>query len=132
MVQRMDSRPVVVLAKDLRQRIREGHPWIYDRALARQPQRLAPGATVRLAYGNQDLAAGFVDPGSPITVRVLSLDPGDALDDAWAAARAEQAARWRLTDPRLAGLDALRVIHGENDGLPGLVIDVYGDTGVVG
>jgi 23S rRNA (cytosine1962-C5)-methyltransferase len=131
MVQRMDSRPVVVLAKDLRQRIQEGHPWIYDRALARQSLRLTPGAVVRIAHGSHPLAAGFVDPGSPIAVRVLSLDPDDALDDAWAATRAEQAARWRLTDPRLASLDALRVIHGENDSMPGLVIDVYRDTGVV-
>jgi 23S rRNA (cytosine1962-C5)-methyltransferase len=131
MVQGMDSRPVVVLAKDLRQRIQEGHPWIYDRALARQQPRLASGALVRVAHEGHVLAAGFADPGSPIVVRVLSRDPDEPLDDAWAAARAEQAARCRLADPRLAGLDALRAIHGENDGLPGLVVDVYGDTGVV-
>jgi 23S rRNA (cytosine1962-C5)-methyltransferase len=126
----MDSRPVVVLAKDLRQRIQEGHPWIYDRALARVPD-LPPGALVRVAHAGQPVAVGFVDPGSPIAVRVLGLDPGEPLDHAWAAARAEQAARCRLADPRLAGLDALRVVHGESDAMPGLVIDVYRDTGVV-
>ncbi|HWN71547.1 MAG TPA: class I SAM-dependent rRNA methyltransferase [Haliangium sp.] len=127
----MEPRPVVVLAKDLRQRIQEGHPWLYDRALARLPPDLAPGALVRVAHGSQPVAVGFADPGSPIAVRVLSFDPGDPLDHAWAAARAEQAARCRLADPRLAGLDALRIVHGENDAMPGLVIDVYRDTGVV-
>lgn len=127
----MQSRPVVVLAKDLRQRIQEGHPWIYDRALARLPPDLAAGALVRVVHGGQPVAVGFLDPGSPIAVRVLSLDPGDPLDHAWAAARAEQAARCRLADPRLAALDAVRAVHGESDAMPGLVIDVYGDTGVV-
>jgi 23S rRNA (cytosine1962-C5)-methyltransferase len=127
----MEPRPVVVLAKDLRQRIQEGHPWLYDRALARLPPDLAAGALVRVAHAGQPVAVGFVDPGSPIAVRVLGLDPDDPLDHAWAAARAEQAARCRLADPRLAALDALRAVHGENDAMPGLVIDVYRDTGVV-
>jgi 23S rRNA (cytosine1962-C5)-methyltransferase len=127
----MEPRPVVALAKDLRQRIQEGHPWLYDRALARLPPGLAPGALVRVAHAGQPLAVGFADPGSPIAVRVLDLDPGAPLDHAWTAARAEQAARCRLADPRLGSLDALRVVHGENDAMPGLVIDVYRDTGVV-
>jgi 23S rRNA (cytosine1962-C5)-methyltransferase len=127
----MQPRPVVVLAKDLRQRIQEGHPWLYDRALARLPPDLVPGALVRIAHAGQPLAVGFADPGSPIAVRVLGLDPDDPLDHAWASARAEQAARCRLADPRLAALDALRVVHGESDAMPGLVIDVYRDTGVV-
>jgi 23S rRNA (cytosine1962-C5)-methyltransferase len=127
----MEPRPVVVLAKDLRQRIQEGHPWLYDRALARLPSGLAPGALVRVAHAGQPLAVGFADPGSPIAVRVLDLDPDERLDHAWAAARTEQAARCRLADPRLASLDALRVVHGENDAMPGLVIDLYRDTGVV-
>ncbi|WP_428268264.1 class I SAM-dependent rRNA methyltransferase [Haliangium sp.] len=127
----MDTRPVLALAKDLQQSIRAGHPWIYDRALAPSQRRLDPGALVRVAHRGQIVAVGFVDPASPIRVRVLGRDGDAELDAAWAARRAEEAASCRLRDPTLADQDGLRLIHGENDAMPGLVIDRYCDTGVL-
>ena len=141
----MTGRPARALVKDLRERIRLGHPWIYERALARARADIAPGALVIVTHGGDDIAIGFADPGSPIAVRVLASARGvradrgeralwaaeDAFGGAWAAERAEQAARVRTADPRLAGLDSMRLVHGENDYMPGLVIDRYADTGVV-
>lgn len=131
MVRSMESLPVVTLAKDLRQAIRAGHPWLYDGALARKQPRLRPGQRVQVAHAGEIVAVGFADPGAPISVRVLTRDPEEHTDEAWAASRAHQAARCRAADPLLAGTNGFRVIHGENDYMPGLVVDLYGDTAVV-
>lgn len=127
----MESFPLVTLAKGLRQVIRSGHPWLFSGALARKQPRLQPGQRVRVAHAGEVLAVGFADPGAPIAVRVLSRDPAEPAGDAWAAERAYQAALCRASDPLLAGASGFRVIHGENDFMPGLVMDLYDDTAVV-
>lgn len=126
--ERMPALPSFTLAKDLRHSIRGGHPWIFDRALARGHAPVAPGQLVRIAYGGEALAVGYADPGRPIAVRVLEREPAPTLDDIWVAERARAAASCRTADPRLANTDAVRVIHGENDYMPGLVVDLYRDT----
>jgi|JI10StandDraft_1071094.scaffolds.fasta_scaffold03329_5 23S rRNA (cytosine1962-C5)-methyltransferase len=105
-----------------------GHPWIYDRAVGATP--LPPGAIVEVR-GDAPLGCGFVDPASPIRVRMLARDPGQAIDDGFCRARAAAAAGRRRGQPALAATDAVRAIHGENDALPGLTIDVYAGTAVV-
>ncbi|MGE5182731.1 MAG: class I SAM-dependent rRNA methyltransferase [Acidobacteriota bacterium] len=118
------------LAKPLRERIRAGHPWIYDRALA--PLRgLEVGELVVIVDDLGPVACALADPSSPLRARVLDLDPDRACDGAWAAARAEAAARLRARDPLLDGCTGRRLVHGEADALPGLVIDAYADTAVV-
>jgi 23S rRNA (cytosine1962-C5)-methyltransferase len=121
--------PVVTLARDLGAVIRAGHPWVFDRAL-RPGSRLPEGELVIVADRGGPLALGFADPRSPIAVRILSLDPGEAIDDAWVAERARRAAECRAADPLLAGTDAIRLCHGENDYVPGLVVDLYDTTAV--
>jgi 23S rRNA (cytosine1962-C5)-methyltransferase len=118
----------VRLAKDLRRSLQLGHPWIYDRAL--EPARLVPGQLVEVSDRRGPLALGFADPDSPIRVRVLSLDAGCDPDAEWARARAARAASLRRADPHLDGTDAFRLIHGEADFMPGLVVDLYGATAV--
>lgn len=110
--------------------VRLGHPWVYDRALP-AAARLAPGALAIVTAAGEALGCGFVDPASPIRLRVLDRDPEAALDGAWARARATAAAARRAILPELAATDAVRAIHGENDGLPGLTIDVYAGVAVV-
>jgi 23S rRNA (cytosine1962-C5)-methyltransferase len=73
----------------------------------------------------------FVDPGSPIRARVLDRDPGAVIDAAWAHRRSRAAASARRGDPTLADTDGWRLVHGENDALPGLTVDLYGATAVV-
>jgi len=115
------------LAKPLRERVLAGHPWLYDRAL--QPARdLVAGELVTVADERGPLAAAFVDPESPIRARVVDLDPACACDAAWTRARAEAAARRRARDPLLAGCTGRRLVHGEADGCPGLVVDGYAET----
>src|SRR5579862_1273527 len=111
------------LTKPLRATIRAGHPWVYDRAVA-PAKGLGVGDVVTLTDERGPLACAFADPDSPIRARVLDQNPDAACDDAWANARAEAAAARRMRDPLLAGCTGRRMIHGEADGLPGLVCDL--------
>ena len=123
--------PTTRLTKPLRDAIAAGHPWIYDRALRPLPGGLAPGDRVIVADDQGPVAVAMVDPGSPIRARVLDLDPGAVIDAGWARDRARAAGRARVGDPMLAATDAWRLVHGENDFLPGLVVDVYAGIAVV-
>jgi 23S rRNA (cytosine1962-C5)-methyltransferase len=117
------------VTKPLRARIAAGHPWVYDRALA-PPGAARAGDVVVLVDERGPVAAALADPASPLRARVLDLDPDAACDEPWAAGRAEAAARRRERDPLLVGTTGRRLVHGEADGCPGLVIDQYADTGV--
>jgi 23S rRNA (cytosine1962-C5)-methyltransferase len=118
------------LAKPLRKQILGRHPWIYDRALA-PASGMKAGDVVTIVDEAGPLATAIADPESPIRARVLELDTGRPIDGAWVRDRAGAAARRRAADPLLAGCTGVRVIHGEGDGCPGLVIDRYDTTAVV-
>lgn len=122
--------PVVTLRKNLRDAIAAGHPWIYNRALEPPSHPLEAGQVVRIADRRGPIGLGFADPQSPIRVRVLERDAEADVDEVWAGRRAYGAARYRVSEPRLASVDAMRVIHGENDFMPGLVVDVYAGVAV--
>jgi 23S rRNA (cytosine1962-C5)-methyltransferase len=124
------KRPTWRVTKPLRDRIAAGHPWVYDRALA-PPKGLAAGDVVTLVDDQGPIATAIADPTSPIRARVLDLSPQAACDGAWARGRAEAAATRRARDPLLVGCTGRRLVHGEGDSCPGLVIDAYLDTAVV-
>lgn len=119
------------LTKPLRKGILGGHPWIYDRALAPPSGALKPGELVTIVDEAGPIATAIADPESPIRARVLERDVGRPIDAAWVRARVGAAARRRASDPLLAGCTGVRMIHGEGDGCPGLVIDRYDTTLVV-
>ncbi|UCE30773.1 MAG: class I SAM-dependent methyltransferase [Burkholderiales bacterium] len=106
------------------------HPWIYASAVARVAGTPAAGETVcvRAADGRFLAWAGF-SPQSLIRARVWSFEQSDRVDADWLAARLQRALarRERL---RLR-TDAMRLVFGESDGLPGLVVDRYRDLLVV-
>jgi len=122
--------PVLQLIKPLRDRIRAGHPWLYDRALAPLPGSIVPGELVTIADAEGEIALAFADPASAIRARLLA-EPGTRLDAAWTLARAEAAAARRTRDPVLAGCTGRRLVHGEGDACPGLVVDLYDTTAVI-
>ena len=124
------GRPQVQLLKPLRDSIEKGHPWVYARA-AQLPAGAIAGDVAVVVDERGALATAYVDPDSPIAARIIDLDPTATVDARWASARATSAARARVTDPLLASTDGLRWIHGENDGMPGLVIDGYAGVAVV-
>jgi len=120
----------VKLTRDLRRTIRRGHPWIFSNAV-RVPADAEPGAIALIGdKSGRPLAVGYVDPEGPLAIRVCSAEPKVHLDDAWASGRLERALALRrgLFDGDTTGY---RAVNGEGDGLPGLVFDVYGETGVL-
>lgn len=118
----------VKLSKDLTAAIRSGHPWIYRRALRALDPSLRAGDIVAVELDREPIALGFVDPASPIAVRVLSVDVDARIDAAWRRRCVERACAARES---ISGTNAMRLVHGENDYAPGLVIDRYDDAGVI-
>jgi 23S rRNA (cytosine1962-C5)-methyltransferase len=101
------------------------HPWVFDGAIAKGGGD--PGETVRVESAEgQFLAWGAVSPTSKIRVRVWSFDEAQRIDEAFLRARLAISINARgLFDIKSNGV---RLVHGESDGLPGLVVDRYGDT----
>ena len=117
------------LTKPLRARIRAGHPWIYDRAIA-APGALVAGELATVVDEDGPVATVFADPASPIRARILD-EPDARIDGAWVRGRVEASAARRARDPLLSSCTGRRLVHGEGDACPGLVIDHYDDTAVL-
>ncbi len=118
--------PEVIAQPGLQVRLRQGHPWVYRNQLVQATQ--VPGSHwVRLRCGNFS-AVGLWDSRSPIAVRIYAYEHVPDAD--WFAERV-----WQAWDLRAALRDdntnAYRWIYGEGDGLPGIVVDRYGDYAVV-
>lgn len=119
--------PRIPLRKPLERTIGRGHPWIYREAL--DPSDVPPGEVVTVVdRRGRFLARGFAE-GGPIGVRVLTTRD-EPIDGALFGRRIRQAAelRDRVVPPRTT---AYRLLHGEGDRLPGVVLDVYGSHGVL-
>ncbi len=101
------------------------HPWIFDGAIAKGGGDA--GETVRVeSHAGQFLGWAAFSPASKIRARVWSFDEAQRIDAAFFEARIAQALKAReLFDIQS---DGRRLVHGESDGLPGLVVDRYGDT----
>jgi 23S rRNA (cytosine1962-C5)-methyltransferase len=118
------------LAKDLARHLRGGHPWVFGKALERPP-KLPAGAIVDVTTGNRFVARGYFDPTSPIAVRVLTRDENERIDLHFFRRRIQAAIDLRRKFLRGAQTDAFRIVHGEADGLPGVVVDRYGQFAVL-
>ena len=101
------------------------HPWIFESAIAKGGGD--PGETVRIESDQgQFLGWAAFSPASKIRARVWSFDEAQRIDAAFFAAACTRAIRAR--DRFDIQSNAMRLVHGESDGLPGLIVDRYGDT----
>lgn len=101
------------------------HPWVFESSIARGGGDSGETVRVESADGKFLCWAAF-SPGSLIRLRAWSFDEAERIDAAFFRRRIDQAIAMRA---RLAiASDAWRLVHGEADGLPGLVVDRYGDT----
>jgi 23S rRNA (cytosine1962-C5)-methyltransferase len=108
------------------------HPWIFSGAIDRMSEGINEGDVVNVfADAGNFLATGHYQIGS-IAVRVLSFEE-EVIDLAFWKGRVEAAYRTRVVAGlvRRAGTDLYRLVHGEGDGLPGLIVDVYAGVAVV-
>jgi 23S rRNA (cytosine1962-C5)-methyltransferase len=116
---------VIRLREGKERSLRRRHPWVFEGSIARG--RADAGETVRVeAHDGTFLAWGAYSPASAIRVRAWSFDEAERIDAAFFDRRVSCALALRAK----LGIDsdALRLVHGEADGLPGLVVDRYADT----
>jgi 23S rRNA (cytosine1962-C5)-methyltransferase len=111
------------LQKDLARHLRAGHPWVFRKAVARSPNRLPAGAIVDVVEDGRFVARGYYDPHSAIAVRILTRDAAEAVDATFWRRRIARALALRRE--LIFGTTGYRMIHGESDGLPGVVADRY-------
>lgn len=127
----MTERPVLRLRPKVpATRFRHGHPWAYDNELVldRRTKKIAPGSVVELQDADREpLKAVAFNPQSKIAARVLG-PTGTAIDEAWFAGKLTLALALR---EQLYPHPFYRLIHAEGDGMPGVVIDRFGDALVI-
>src|SRR5674476_1010076 len=101
------------------------HPWIFESAI--EGGGADSGETVRVeSYEGNFLAWAAFSPASKIRSRVWSFDEAQRIDASFFIAAGASAVRARTRFD--INSDAMRLVHGESDGLPGLIVDRYGDT----
>ncbi|MCO6481721.1 MAG: class I SAM-dependent rRNA methyltransferase [Flavobacteriales bacterium] len=114
---------------DARQRVRLGHPWIFDNQVRRVEGSPQPGEVVQVFDVRKGpLGQGYFNPHSKIRVRMLTKDLDEAVDAAFFRRKVQAA--WDLR-VRLGQPESCRVVFGEADGLPALVVDKFNDVLVV-
>ena len=125
--------PTVRLKPQRPDRLR--HPWVYDNEIAAgPPAEFQNGGVVRvLDSRGKTLGAGYLNAKSKIAVRYLSRRQGEAVDAEFWRSRLAQAFQYRQAHYAQSGTlpEMFRLVHGEADGLPGLIVDKYGPFLVV-
>ncbi len=124
----MTSPVVLHINPDAERTLRFGHPWLYAEAISKQSHAAPPG-TLAAVYDKRErlLAIGLYDPSSPIRVRVLQRGKSAPINAAWFRERFMKALALREPLLQSKTTTGYRLVHGENDGLPGLVLDRYGE-----
>jgi 23S rRNA (cytosine1962-C5)-methyltransferase len=126
-----EKRIAIRISAEAERALRGGHPWLYTDAIQRQSHEGRSGdLAVIFDRKGRFLAIGLYDPKSPLRVRILHHGRPIPIDRDWFAMRIAQAGALRQT-LRGSATSGYRLVHGENDGLPGLVIDRYGNSYVL-
>lgn len=123
-----EKRIAIRVTPEAERALRAGHPWLFAAAIQRLSHEGRSG-DLAVIFDRKDrfLAIGLYDPLSPIRVRILQHERPVLIDQAWFASRllaAQERRQFLLTTPTTG----YRLVHGENDGLPGLVIDRYANS----
>jgi 23S rRNA (cytosine1962-C5)-methyltransferase len=114
--------------------VRHGHPWVFDQSV-REQNREGTAGEIAVIYDRRDgfLALGLYDPESPLRVRILHTGPPATLNADWWRHHLDTtlARRQELIEaaaPASGRTNGFRLINGESDGWPGLVVDRYAST----
>jgi 23S rRNA (cytosine1962-C5)-methyltransferase len=119
--------PPVIVSRRGEARVRAGHPWIFRSDVVRA-DGVAPGATVRV-LGPNGRPLGFAFFSSQSEIRLRVIERGESLSTTFLRDRLQAARAWRQTVA--PGAEACRIVHGEGDGLPSVVVDRYGEYLVI-
>jgi 23S rRNA (cytosine1962-C5)-methyltransferase len=121
------SFPTLFLKPGREKSVKQHHPWIFSGAVARVEGDPQPGETVRvMAFDGESLALAAYSPQSSIRARIWTWNPDEIIQVDFFRTRIEQAIQSRTGNYGPHG--ASRLVYGESDGLPGLIVDRYADT----
>lgn len=125
-----DNKPFAVLNRSRRPRLELGHPWIFASEIERTEGEPEAGGLLEVRdHRGQFLATGYWNPASQISIRIVAYGPLDAMDEAFFEARFRACQDYR---ERFApGDESCRLVFGEADFLPGLVVDRFDGVLVV-
>jgi len=122
----------VELKRHEEQRILSGHPWVYANEVAKTHSKLSPGSRVEVVSAKgRVIGRGLASPASKILVRLLAWDAVTEIDEAFIASRVRKAVQARQPMRELYATTGLRLIFGEADGLPGLIVDAFEEKAVL-
>jgi 23S rRNA (cytosine1962-C5)-methyltransferase len=117
------------LKKGREKSLRRRHPWIFSGAVEKVAGKPAAGDTVEVVDASgKPLALAAWSPKSQIRARVWTFDPSGAVDAGFFRGRIAAALAMREALPAAKHTNAMRLVHGESDGLPGLIVDRYADV----
>jgi 23S rRNA (cytosine1962-C5)-methyltransferase len=120
---------VLVLKKGREKSLKRRHPWIFSGAVEKVVGKPAAGDTVEVKSAEgASVALAAYSPASQIRARVWSFEAGARIDAGFFRGRIARALQLRESLAAAKHANALRLVHGESDGLPGLVVDRYADV----
>ena len=121
----------IVLKRGKADSLRRFHPWVFSGAIQSLPHNLKEGEIVRVEDpSSQFLAVGHYQIGS-IAIRILSFEDVVVDDAFWDERLSEALMLRRALNLLRADNNIFRLVHGEGDRLPGLIVDIYGETAVM-
>ncbi len=123
----LDALAQITVLPGKHKRARAGHPWIYANEIAMTPEvkALPAGSLVSVVNsGGEPMGTAFFSAHTLVVARMLSREPMEAITAEWVAERLRNAVSWRN---KLFGEAFYRLAHAEADGLPGLIVDRFGD-----
>jgi 23S rRNA (cytosine1962-C5)-methyltransferase len=119
----------VILKKRIGLRIEKGHPWIFGNEIAETEETVKPGDIVTVFNSDKRfIGKGFINSKSQIAIRLLTRNEDEIIDDRFFRQRIGAAWEYRK---KLGYTENCRLVFGEADGLPGLIIDKFGDHFVI-
>ncbi len=118
------SLPKVILKKNEERRLKSGHLWIFSNEIEKFPESVVNGCVVEV-FNHKDyfICKAFYNKNSLITLRVLTKDPNEEIDNNFFKKRILEA--YELRNRYLRNKSSYRLINGESDYLPGLIIDKF-------
>jgi 23S rRNA (cytosine1962-C5)-methyltransferase len=119
----------VILKKKIGLRVENGHPWIFGNEIAETEETVKPGDIVTVFNGDRKfIGKGFINPQSQIAIRLLTRRENEEIDARFIRRRIEAAWTYRK---KIGYTANCRLVFGESDGMPGLIIDKFGDHFVI-
>jgi 23S rRNA (cytosine1962-C5)-methyltransferase len=118
-----------ILNRKISQRVTNGHPWIFGNEISKIEGEVKPGDIVEVVtFDNKFVGKGYINPQSQITVRLLTRDRNETIDENFIFKRIESAWAYRQ---RIGYIENCRLIFGEADYMPALIIDKFNDYFVI-